>query len=127
VTAADPRGARDFDDLDAFLAQRAGEAGAEAGGALDAGLADRRALPGPRDQRAQAAPAGRERVGSDEAAEQIDDHDGVRVAVGVDAEDDLDGQAWHGGQRRLPSTQWTGRAAIGRDGGQDTQGAWQGS
>jgi hypothetical protein len=61
-------------------------------------LTDRAALLRPRDQRADARASGRERLGLDETSEEIDEHDGVRVAMGVDAEDDLDGQAWHLGQ-----------------------------
>jgi hypothetical protein len=81
--------ARDFDDLDALQAQRAGQAGAEAAGAFDTGLADGSAASRPGNQRPDPAPGRRERVRSDQAAERIDEHGRVRVAVRVDSEDDL--------------------------------------
>jgi len=77
------------------MAQRAGQAGTEAAGALDAGTTDVAALLGPLDQRPQAGPRRREGRGRDETPEQIDEHNSMRVSMSVDAEDDLDGQAWH--------------------------------
>jgi hypothetical protein len=63
----------------------------------------------------------------DKTPERVDERGGVRVDVRVDAEDDLALDTWHGEQGAAPSDDGGGRAAIGRDGGQDTQGAGQGS
>lgn len=89
VAAADAGGASDFDDVDALQAQRARQAGAEGAGPFHAGVSDRAAALGPSDQRPVTTPRRRERLGGQEAAERIDEHRGVRVAVCVDAEDDL--------------------------------------
>lgn len=101
VALSDSSCSGDFDDLDALELQRARQAGTVAAGALNPGAPDRSALLRPADQCSQAAARRRERLAGNEPAEQVDQHRGVRIAVGVDAEDDFGGQAWHGGQQRL--------------------------
>ena len=94
VTATDPRGTSDLDHLDALQTQRAGQAGADSCRSPPRRRGGRCRVAEPSAISArQAAAGGRKRLGGDEPAEWIDEHGGVRVAVGVDAEDDLALQA----------------------------------
>jgi len=96
VPATDPRRPGDFDHVDVLQHEGAGQPGAVAAGALDTGAAHRPEPLCPADQSAHTAAGGRERLAGNETAEQVDEHGGVGVAVGIDAEDDFGGEAWHG-------------------------------
>src|SRR5215207_7524726 len=108
VSPANTRRSCDLDDFDTLKLQPASQARSVAAGALDAGAPDRPVLLSPLGQRPGAATSRRKRLDRDESAEQVDERGGVRVAMGVDAEDDLALEAWHGGQRRLLRSRSTG-------------------